>query len=195
MRTRALTNQAQVDRASATVRRGRASWWFRSGIRPYHRHRIRRRRRTAAPGPAARQGQAQNFSAGHQLDHLSGGDASRVTEGGLAGELGGRLRRRERPPRRRRRSRGSSPASRRPRRRSERRAVRPSRRGTDGSTARAPEAVAGRPRRTSTPPASAGSRRARTRRCRGRGTPLMRSATSSWLPTRAVPAPPRTRPM
>ena len=64
----------------------------------------------------------------------------------------------------------------------------------EGSTGRAGPAPAARPRRTSTPPRGAGSRRGRTRRCPRSAYSAIRSATSSWLPTRAVPAPPRTRP-
>src|SRR5690606_35017966 len=47
----------------------------------------------------------------------------------------------------------------------------PSRPGTDGTTTPPPPAAAAPPPRTSTPPPGAGSRRGRTRRCRGRGTP------------------------
>ncbi len=42
---------------------------------------------------------------------------------------------------------------------------------TDGPTVPPPPGAAAPPRRTSTPPPGAGSRRGRTRRCRGRGTP------------------------
>ena len=72
--------------------------------------------------------------------------------------------------------------------------ARPARR-PGAATGPARRAAAGRPRRTSTPPPGAGSRRARTRRCPAAWYSLIRSATSSWLPTSAVPAPPRTRPM
>ncbi len=50
-------------------------------------------------------------------------------------------------------------------------------------------------RQTNRPLRDWGTPTGRTHRSPGGGSPRIRSATSSWLPTKAVPAPPRTNPM
>ena len=138
-------------------------------------------------------GRCQSSSAGAEVGQVD--DQVGLGAGQLAGDVAARRRACASPAsgcRRRRRRAARHDAARGCRERHRRRRAR--RRGAGAATGRARPGSAARPRRTSRPPPGAGSRRGRTRRCRRRRTPRSGRRPRSWLPTSAVPAPPRTRP-